>query len=171
MNVDTIHEQLDAPVTRRRIVKTGVKLAYVAPIVAASFKLSGGPAGAVSTTACTGGNCRNAGFCETASGLCFCLQIPETGNPGFCHRCQKCNSAQDCGAGLPACPQGSVCSTATCCKRNGKLVPKCVQPCSNTLSDCVDPASGASVRVYDVAELSSDATSDGDCGQTVCSYL
>ncbi len=69
MNVDTIHEQLDAPVTRRRIVKTGVKLAYVAPIVAASFKLSGGPAGAVSTTACTGGDCLNAGLCETASGL------------------------------------------------------------------------------------------------------
>src|SRR5215210_2270338 len=36
-----LSEQLDSRSTRRTIVKTGVKLAYVAPIVAASFKVSG----------------------------------------------------------------------------------------------------------------------------------
>jgi hypothetical protein len=38
--IDLEDQTADSP-TRRTIVKTGVKLAYVAPIVAASFKVSG----------------------------------------------------------------------------------------------------------------------------------
>src|SRR5215213_9906520 len=40
--MDAIHldDRIADPMTRRTVVKSGVKLAYVAPIVAASFRLS-----------------------------------------------------------------------------------------------------------------------------------
>jgi len=40
MPIDELTDQLTMSTTRRTIVKTGAKLAYVAPLVAASFKLS-----------------------------------------------------------------------------------------------------------------------------------
>jgi hypothetical protein len=41
MDAIDLEDQIADSPTRRTIVKTGVKLAYVAPIVAASFKVSG----------------------------------------------------------------------------------------------------------------------------------
>jgi len=41
-------DTLDAAATRRRVLKTGAKLAYAAPLVAASMRLTAGGAGAVS---------------------------------------------------------------------------------------------------------------------------
>jgi hypothetical protein len=159
-----MHQQLDTSVTRRRIVKTGVKLAYAAPIVAASFTLTAGQLGAISPPACRGGTCLTAELCETASGLCVCFAVPGTA-VGFCHRCQLCINAPDCDRSNPVCPAGSVCSDVNCCG-----VAKCLQPCSGTLSDCVEPPSGAEARVYDVAALAADVPVQ-DCNQTVCGYF
>jgi hypothetical protein len=41
MDVERLTERLATPATRRRIVMTGAKLAYAAPLVAVSFKLTG----------------------------------------------------------------------------------------------------------------------------------
>jgi hypothetical protein len=98
--------------TRRTIAKTGAKLAYAAPIVAASMKLSTGGAAAVSGGACTaastcGGEpsaCDGNVACScgaTADGSTACFQWNVAGTGGSC-------SASD------PCPSGEACILATC---------------------------------------------------------
>ena len=83
---DTSKNRLNVPASRRTIVSTGAKLAYAAPIVAASFKLSAFSAQA--QTASPGvvvGSCPAAGCpagqkcCRTESGMSACC--PDT---AFC---------------------------------------------------------------------------------------
>jgi hypothetical protein len=88
-----LSEQLHSPSTRRAAVATGVKLAYAAPIVAASFKLSGVNAQALSPV----GGCFHStgtnGGCQPA-----CTSAGFTGN-----QCNNiCGNGQDTGA----CPVG-----------------------------------------------------------------
>jgi hypothetical protein len=54
MRLEALDQHLGDHVTRRRIVKTGVKLAYAAPLVAASFQLTaGGTLARTCTCGCT----------------------------------------------------------------------------------------------------------------------
>ena len=99
-------EQLHSRSTRRTVVATGAKLAYAAPIVAASFKVSGVNAQAISpiggcfhSTGTNGGcmpACTSAGFTGTQCGP-ICGTGQSTGacpvgqggdnpccNPGYC---------------------------------------------------------------------------------------
>ena len=50
MQLEELTDRLETATTRRTIVKTGVRLAYAAPLVAASFKLSAIGAGAQADT-------------------------------------------------------------------------------------------------------------------------
>jgi len=55
---------LDAQTTRRRVLKTGAKLAYAAPLVAATTKLTGGVTLAEAIS--------GAPTCQPAGGPCAC---------------------------------------------------------------------------------------------------
>ena len=112
--------------TRRTITKTGVKLAYAAPVLAASMRLSAGGAGAVSP----GGTCftftcgqTTPCFDQPAGFDCWCFETVE--NPGV----GKCVSDFFCGG--PTCASdadcgGGTCVTNTCC---GSGVQVCAPPC------------------------------------------
>jgi hypothetical protein len=101
-----LEDRITDATTRRTIVKTGVKLAYVAPIVAASFKLNGVLAQTISpvggcfhSTGTNGGcmpACTSAGFTGAQCGV-ICGTGQSTGacpvgqgggnpccNPGYC---------------------------------------------------------------------------------------
>jgi hypothetical protein len=129
--------------TRRKVIKSGVKLAYAAPLVAGSIKLSesgalaalsGGPftcpAGAVDVcgpyTACgtTSGN--NPCVCHrTASGATLC------GGFGACRPGEECNSDEDCGVIVSAHGEAApgFCHVGTCCTPpagfRGFCAPRC----------------------------------------------
>jgi hypothetical protein len=97
--------------TRRTITKTGVKLAYAAPLVAASMKLGTSAAGAASPTCVAGGTCGGSptgcngdGSCScgaTADGSTACFQWDVAGSGGSC-------------AGTGTCPSGEACILGTC---------------------------------------------------------
>jgi hypothetical protein len=112
----------DSP-TRRTVVKTGVKLAYVAPIVAASFKLREASAQEVMSPGnpnpeCRGATCGNFIPCATNPD-CICTTTAAGG--GFCvPGSTQCAGLADCAADL-SCPAGNVCVVNSCC-----VVPKCV---------------------------------------------
>jgi hypothetical protein len=107
MDAIDLEDQIADSPTRRTIVKTGVKLAYVAPIVAASFKVSGVNAQTISpikdncfhSTGTNGGcmpACTSAGFTGAQCGpICGTGQftgacpVGQGGgnpccNPGYC---------------------------------------------------------------------------------------
>jgi hypothetical protein len=86
MDLEGLREHLDAQATRRRIVKTGVRLAYAAPIVAATFKLAG--SGVLAQTICVCG-------CTVGGPWLF---NPSTG------RCES-----QCLPGTPGCPPSFEC--------------------------------------------------------------
>ena len=125
MKSDVIIQQLESSVTRRRVVGTGVKLAYAAPIVAASFKLNSAAAHTVSA-GCVAGTCLEPNLCgercgcRTADGASLCLQQ------------LRCSEADICETSA-TCPEGYVCLTPSCC-RDEK--PRCVPACFNpTISE------------------------------------
>jgi hypothetical protein len=135
MPFDTMDEQLAARATRRRVVKTGVKLAYAVPVIATTFKLQQGYAAAQSP-ACIGGKCGDLPECSP-DGECFCFDDGQDG--GFCHRCQRCDSVVAAGLLCPdgKCPSGYLCSTLSCCvDDDGNPLAVCLQPCAGTTSDC-----------------------------------
>ena len=70
--------------TRRTIVTTGTKLAYAAPIVAATFKLSTQAADAVSANGpCATFTCGNGPCVDHADGFdCFCFENVAPPGPG-----------------------------------------------------------------------------------------
>jgi hypothetical protein len=119
---------LDTRTTRRRVLATGTKLAYAAPVVAASFRLSVLGAGAepLSDPAC--GVCIPFFTASTCEGdrRCVCY-LANSGGPqtGFCHRGQRCATTTPCPNGVDDCPAGHACSTSTCCGE----APVCIQPC------------------------------------------
>src|SRR5918992_8210 len=83
-----LSEQLHSQSTRRVVVATGVKLAYAAPILAASLKVSGVNAQAISpVSGCSHGGCKRA-----------CTSAGFTGN--------QCNDICGNGQTTGACPVG-----------------------------------------------------------------
>lgn len=125
------------PLTRRRIVKTGAKLAYATPVVAASFKLGVRQASAVSGVCpddgvvidCSGIDNADAATCGDAGPVGSCSRY-QAGDCPACLEDNFCDDAPVCGAG---CPDGFVC-VPTCCDDQ----PRCLAPCG---------ASGDMVRV------------------------
>jgi len=115
-----IDQQLKTQITRRTVVRTGAKLAYAAPLVAASFKLDNGVgAQAAPSAACVPGTCDLVSICGShcgcrtnASGSTSCLQNI------------ACVDANPCTDG---CSAGEVCLADTCC---GDGVPRCVPGCA-----------------------------------------
>jgi hypothetical protein len=89
-----LSEQLHSPSTRRAAVATGVKLAYAAPIVAASFKVSMSNALAISPV----DNCFHS---SGTNGGCMpaCTSVLGTGN--------LCNDICGNGQTTGACPVGT----------------------------------------------------------------
>ena len=125
---------LAAPTTRRAVVKTGAKLAYAAPLVAASFKLTGrGAAAAVSQLDCGQDVC-NDGFPGTCAGqddpTCFCFtKVDGTSACGGYGSCAACDSDDDCteltGPGS-ICVQANNVNTCPCGYVGGTA---CQPPC------------------------------------------
>ena len=99
MDAIDLEDQIAESPTRRTIVKTGVKLAYVAPIVAASFKVSGVNAQTISPIK---DNC----FHSTGTnGGCMpaCTSAGLTGD--------QCNDICGNGQTTGACPVGRAAAT------------------------------------------------------------
>jgi hypothetical protein len=117
------------PTTRRTIVATGAKLAYAAPLVATSLRLSTLNVAATHSPGhvCKGEICESVVFgCDGDLG-CVCFLTVE--NTGFCHRGQSCEGLQSCDSSAD-CPAGYACSIATCCgPEQGQI---CIQPCAGT---------------------------------------
>ena len=104
--------------TRRSIVKTGVKLSYAVPVVAASFKLSSTSASAVSPT-CKAGTCAEPEVCGQQ---CACR---EADNSTYCLQQLRCSSALVCDT-TAECPAGYVCLPTSCCiDKKNRCVPVC----------------------------------------------
>lgn len=124
-----LSEHLDSSTSRRKIVTTGAKVAYAAPVVAASFKLSQAGAGAVSANApcetfvCGNGLCVGE-FSDPIEERCACFELVESPGNGlclgdfYCGEVSSCTSDDDCG--------GGHCVTNTCC---GQGVQLCAPPC------------------------------------------
>jgi len=137
MDAIDLEDQIADSPTRRTVVKTGVKLAYATPIVAASFKLRNASAQEVMSPGNPNPECRGA-TCETfipcaANPDCVCTTTAAGG--GFCiPGSTQCAGLADCAADL-SCPAGSVCIVDTCC-----VVPKCA---SIELNGACPPDDGA----------------------------
>ena len=153
MNQETIHAiaaTMRTDISRRTIVKTGAKLAYAAPLVAASFRLSSGAVGAqtVSPGICTFGfNCGdniNFFICGTdprgVSSQCNCY---ETGG-GAAVACgaRVCITNGGTCTNNTDCPDGSFCSVNTCCG-DGACIPYCGGPAiAGAFDHADDPIGG-----------------------------
>jgi len=132
MPIEELTDQLATSTTRRTIVKTGAKLAYAAPIVAATMKLSaGGAAAAVSdggNQACNTFVCGN-GPCASRPDIqpfadCFCFEVAETPGQGVCLSNFPCAGTQICTASSE-CNLGETCVVNTCCGPEGHCTPAC----------------------------------------------
>src|SRR6476660_4722301 len=109
MSID-VNDCTGATVSRRRVVETGVKLAYAAPLVAASYKVGSGSALALSPT-CSAGTCEAPNFCASDN-TCACRTVSgdvHTLQNEYCVAVDQCASNADC--------PGGWCSAATdnCC--------------------------------------------------------
>jgi hypothetical protein len=131
MHDDELVDRLETGTTRRTVVRSGVKLAYAAPLVAASFKLGthGVAAQAVSPRECeTGGLCGQPVDCR---GGCFCnSDLDNVIHCGADVGCDNpCTSNAECEAifGAGAFCQGG--DFAACCGPN-----ICVPPCGIAVS-------------------------------------
>ena len=126
---DTLTEQLAAPTTRRTIVKTGVKLGYAIPLVAASYKLTGRGA----LAACGGDTPIAFDFdftdIGTVSLCCGCCDIGDVGpNQGTLFdafaECQALLAAQGTQCPLPGQPGDDI--TRVCLSFDlGSLIVSC----------------------------------------------
>src|SRR5687768_13246051 len=101
MALEELTDGLVRPVTRRRVLKTGAKLAYAAPLVAASMRMSRGGVAAISG----GGGCLDlGGSCgsidniscwrasATTTGACPCVAAYVGNGPAG-----PCATDADCG--------------------------------------------------------------------------
>ena len=121
MSKAVITKTLESSVSRRRIVGTGVKLAYAAPVVAASFKLNAAAAQTVSV-ACIAGECGAPVICG-GEGTCACRNVARTTaclQDEFCGDTSKCSTDSECPGGwcFPA--------ADNCCDDGNNY---CVFPC------------------------------------------
>jgi hypothetical protein len=132
------------------VVATGAKLAYAAPLVAASFKLREASAQDVISPGnpnpeCRGATCGNFIPCATNPD-CVCTTTAEGGGvciPGS----TPCAGLADCAADL-SCTRGSFCIVDTCC-----IVPKCASIELNAACLPIDGARrGATRRTSSGAE-------------------
>src|SRR6476469_9652229 len=116
MSSQELASPLSRPQTRRTVMKTGAKIAYATPVVAASFHLAAKGAGAVSATPCSlvDPNCvQEIDECVDSPG-CFCRPTTEGDtfcSPGIsCGECGYCATSDDC-------QPGHRCTLRTCCGR------------------------------------------------------
>lgn len=84
--------------TRRAVVATGVKVAYTAPILAASFKLSASKAFAISGGFCGHSTGTNGGCLPACTAAADAHHCPQPGN--------QCNDICGQGQSTGACPVG-----------------------------------------------------------------
>lgn len=111
----------ESGVTHRTVIQTGAKIAYAAPMVAATFKLSNTTAFAISPT-CVPGTCAVPVKCGE---LCGCREIDGI---GYCLLQQRCSESKVCGPDV-ICPEGYVCLINSCCR---DTLPRCVAVCGTT---------------------------------------
>jgi len=117
METETFEQGLATDMNRRRVIKTGAKLAYAVPLVAASFSLASRGASALSPV-CEAGTCTDPSRCGT-----FCACVSDDAGTTFCGEQARCSTAPLCSAG---CPDDWVCATQNCCLDQQ---PRCVPPC------------------------------------------
>jgi hypothetical protein len=117
---------LDNTTTRRRVITTGVKIAYAAPIVAASYKLS--LTQTYAADACDSGeNCAEGIVVNCgANGFCACVANVDGGFACVDRVCSftACSKGSDCDSGL-------CISAPGCC---GDPDPFCGTPCTDVVS-------------------------------------
>jgi hypothetical protein len=107
--MERVGNELDRAVTRRRVVTTGAKLAYAAPLVAVSFKLSERGVGATSPTLqCFHSTGLNGG-CKPVCTSTGCSGNACDGCNGGNHPCDVC--CTDPG-GQNKCPSDKYCTKA-----------------------------------------------------------
>lgn len=172
MALDDMAEKLTDTTTRRTIVKTGAKLAYAVPVVAATTRLSGGSAVAASPPCGGGGVCKVDQDCcagETCiGGICSVANCEgrTCGNFAQCHAtadCQ-CYTAPE-GAGVCGC--NTLCSAAPPCTSSADCGPGrfcAVNSCCGAAGVCLsicDANSTCQLGVATVDSLGVGATSSG----------
>jgi hypothetical protein len=116
-------EQPRPQVTRRTVVATGAKLAYAAPIVAASFKVSGVNAQAISPVGgCFHSTGTNGGCMPTCTSVVEAAGCTQAG--------QKCGVICGTGQSAGACPVGQggdnpCCNAGYCDPANFEISTTC----------------------------------------------
>jgi hypothetical protein len=140
--------RLTAATTRRTIVRTGAKLAYAAPLVATSLKLSAMNVAATHSpghVACETFVCGNPrGLCTEPGSLdvCACFELTEDPGNGLCLGDFPCSSDSACNT-TADCPSGSTCVTNTCCGLGVQLcAPACPAPTDSRSRRPPDEVSG-----------------------------
>jgi hypothetical protein len=134
MPLDELVDRIDSQTTRRTVVKTGAKLAYVAPLVAASFKLSDTARAnhLISGQPCVGVCCPpGSGDLGTCSGQtsanCYCVATTE--GSSACHE-----GGQSCAA-IGACTSSAQCPSGSHCSASASICQGfCVRDCSGTVA-------------------------------------
>jgi hypothetical protein len=94
---DTLLDRLGDRATRRTVVRTGAKIAYASPLVAASFKFGSHPAAALMSGQCT----NVAASCGDGASDCSCAHSSNSGlvcadNNFFCDLEQPDPDAVSC---------------------------------------------------------------------------
>jgi hypothetical protein len=136
------------PTTRRTIVTTGAKLAYAAPLVATSLKLSAMNVAATHSPGhqpCETFVCGNPLCAEPGPGpldRCACFELTEDPGNGLCLGDFLCDSASACNT-TADCPSGYTCVTNTCCGLGVQLcAPACPDPTDSRSRRPPDEVSG-----------------------------
>ena len=124
MAVEEFTQRLDSRTTRRIVVKTGAKLAYAAPLVAASFKLT-----SASVLAVSGFDCGTPSRCGAPSfgncpGVCACVTDADGG--------EACVFAGVPPTGIVPCASGADCAAEQTCVPNTCFGTVCADPCLAT---------------------------------------
>ena len=129
MPMDELVDRLESQTTRRTIVKTGAKLAYAAPLVAATLKTDALTASAQRVSPIAGGTCAGDFSCGEVPdpcganefGTCYCFGNTE--RQGVCGSNESCAALSSCTTSED-CPNGSHCAVNTCCGE-----PVCIEDC------------------------------------------
>jgi hypothetical protein len=140
MALDELVDTARISTSRRTIVRTGVKMAYAAPIVAATMKLSAqsGFAASIGPNECSkGGVCADAATCGGTVSTCACFFTREGNTRCFVGEF-SCGQFPECPPDGGACPSGSACA-ATCCGQS------CVPLCADAGAGDFVPGHGSSL--------------------------
>jgi hypothetical protein len=138
MHPTDLGERVDTT-TRRAVVKTGVKLAYAVPLVAASFKLRSTGAGAVSD----GESCGTPTRCGAPSfgsclNNCFCVSSADGS--------QACVFGRVPAGGLVTCSSGAGCQADQVCVLNTCFGTVCADSCAG--SNAADAAASEQQSLF-----------------------